>query len=239
MKGLVYQEFLRSRKALIFGIIGAIAVASLFILTALSFRFGNLALLPKVAYEGFFNIISTVSLPLLAFISGITVQSASSADSEANLLQRMFRKSTPITPFKYAAAKFILMSCYLVLGLALAFGLSTAFCAALETPFTVENCATMFACVEIILLFSVLMTIFQVFMHASRDKVGLILLLVFLAPIMIVGLIMTLNNIELNLSFDDILRFFTTIFPFSPLIIAVILGGGLFLTTAAYKRREK
>ena len=29
MKGLVYQEFLRSRKALIFGTIGAIAVASL------------------------------------------------------------------------------------------------------------------------------------------------------------------------------------------------------------------
>ena len=239
MKGLVYQEFLRSRKALIFGTIGAVAVAGLFILTGLSFRFGNLALLPKVAYEGFFNIISTVALPLLAFISGITVQSASSADSEANLLQRMFRKSTPITPFKYAAAKFILMSCYLVLGLALAYVLSTAFCAALEIPFTTENIATMFACVEIILLFSVLMTVLQAFLHASRDKVGLILLLVFLAPIMIVGLIMTLNNIELNLSFDDILQFFTTIFPFTPLIIAVILGGGLFLTTAAYKRREK
>ena len=56
---------------------------------------------------------------------------------------------------------------------------------------------------------------------------------------MVVGLIMTLNNIELNLSFDDILRFFTTIFPFSPLIIAVILAAGLLLTTAAYKRREK
>lgn len=239
MKGLVYQEFLRSRKALIFGTIGAIAVASLFILTALSFRFGNLALLPKVAYEGFFNIISTVALPLVAFISGITVQSASSADSESNLLQRMFRKSTPITPFKYAAAKFILMSGYLVLGLALAFGLSTAFCAALEIPFATENIATMFACVEIILLFSVMMTVLQTFLHASRDKVGLILILIFIAPIMVVGLIMTLNNIELNLSFDDILRFCTTIFPFSPLIIAVILGVGLFLTTAAFKRREK
>ncbi len=239
MKGLVYQEFLRSRKALIFGAIGAIAVAGLFRLTALSFRFGNLALLPKVAYEGFFNIISTVSLPLIAFISGITVQSASSADSEANLLQRMFRKSTPITPFRYAAAKFILMSCYLVLGLALAYGLSTAFCAALEIPFAVENCATMFACVEIILLFSVLMTIFQTFMHASRDKAGLHLLIIFVFPFAVVGLIMTLNNVELNLSFDDILRFCTTIFPFSPLIIAGIIAAGLFLTTAAYKRREK
>lgn len=239
MKGLVYQEFLRSRKALIFGTIGAVAVAGLFILTALSFRFGNLALLPKVAYEGFFNIISTVSLPLIAFISGITVQSASSADSEANLLQRMFRKSTPITPFRYAAAKFILMSCYLVLGLALAYGLSTAFCAALEIPFAVENCATMFACVEIILLFSVLMTVLQVFLHASRDKAGLHLLIIFGVPFAVVGLIMTLNNVELNLSFDDILRFCTTIFPFSPLIIAGIIAAGLFLTTAAYKRREK
>ena len=87
--------------------------------------------------------------------------------------------------------------------------------------------------------FSVMLTVLQTFLHASRDKVGLILLLIFLAPIMVVGLIMTLNNIELNLSFDDILRFFTTIFPFSPLIIAGILAGGLFLTTAAYKRREK
>ena len=239
MKGLVYQEFLRSRKALIFGTIGAIAVASLFILTALSFRFGNLALLPKVAYEGFYNIISTVALPLVAFISGITVQSASSTDSEANLLQRMFRKSTPITPFRYAAAKFILMSGYLVLGLALAYGLSTAFCAALEIPFAKENIATMFACVEIILLFSVMMTVLQAFLHASRDKAGLIIILVFIAPIMVVGLIMTLNNIELNLSFDDILRFCTTIFPFSPLIIVGIIASGILLTTAAFKRREK
>lgn len=239
MKGLVYQEFLRSRKALIFGVIFAAAVAALFILTALSFRFGNLALLPKVAYEGFFNIISTVALPLLALVSGITIQSASPADSEANLLQRMFRKSTPITPFKYAAAKFILMSGYLALGLALAYALSIAFCAALEIPFAKENIATMFACIELDLLFSMLMTVIQASIHASRDKAGLILILIFIAPIAVVGLITTLNDIELNLPPDFIQQLSMTLFPFSPLIIAVILGGGLFLTTAAYKRREK
>lgn len=239
MKELVYQEFLRSRKALIINVISTVCVAALFILIALSFRFGNLALLPKTAYEGFFNIISTVSLPLVAFISGITIQAANEADSEGNLLQRMFRKSTPIPPIKYAGAKFILTSGYFALGLAMAYGLSTAFCAVLEIPFAAENIAVMFACVEITLLFGVLMTVIQAFFHASRDKAGLIFLLVFIAPITVVGLIMTLNNIELELPPDFIEQISMAIFPFSPLIIAVILGAGLFLTTAAYKRREK
>lgn len=239
MKGLVYQEFLRSRKALISGVIFAVAVAALFILTALSFRFGNLALLPKIAYEGFFNIISTVALPLLALVSGITIQSACSADSESSLLSRMFRKSTPITPFRYAAAKFILMSLYFVLGLGLAFGLSQALCAALEIPFATENIAIMFACIELDLLFGMLMTITQAFLHASHDKAGLHLLIIFIIPIAVIGLIMTLNNIEIGISPEAIADFFTTIFPFSPLIIAVILAAGLLLTTAAYKRREK
>ena len=239
MKGLVYQEFLRSRKVLIISTIGTICMGGIFVLVALSFRVGNLALLPEVAYQGFFNLNNVVSLPILALVSGFVIQSVDSSTAEDNLLNRMFRRSTPVSALRYAAAKYILMAAYFVLGLALAYALSLSFCAVSQIEFTVQNHAMLFMCVEFTLLFCVLMTVAQALLRISRDKAGLILMITFLGLIAIPGFILTVNNVELDLSTDMLFDFSMAIFPFSALVIVGILAAGLFLTAYAYKRSEK
>ena len=76
MKALVYRELMRSRKVVIYTLITSVSAAVLFILVALSFRTGNLALLPQDMRDRFFELNNSVSLPLLAFLAGIILMSA-------------------------------------------------------------------------------------------------------------------------------------------------------------------
>ncbi len=239
MRFLVYREFIRTRKAVLFSYDAAMAGGILFILVALSFRVGNLALLPQFIHDEFSKINNSVSLPMLALLSGIPMASAAASDSEDKELWRMFRKSTPVTPMKFAAAKYITLLIYLIMSFAAAFLISALFCTAADIALTVDDCAVIVVCVEVTLLFSVVMQIIQAALRSSGDKAGLILTSVIVVPFFAIGLFCTANDIDPSITPESFRSFCTLILPFAPLIIAVIFAAGIFLTAASYKRREK
>ncbi len=239
MRFLVCRELIRSRKVVAFSYFGAMAGGILFILIALSFRVGNLALLPQDIRDGFNNINNSASLPLMAVLSGMSMASAASTDTEDRALWRMFRKSTPVTPLKFAAAKYITTFIYLLISFVSAVLLSVLFCAAAEIPVTLEVCAVMAACVEATLLFSVTMQVIQAVARSSGDKAGLIITAVLVVPFAAIGLFLTANDIDPGITPESLKSLCVNIFPFTPLILAVIFAAGIFLTAAAYKRREK
>lgn len=239
MRFLVYRELIRSRKAVLFSYDAALAGGILFILIALSFRVGNLALLPQNIHDEFNKINNSVSLPMLALLSGIPMASAASSDTEDKELWRMFRKSTPVTPLKFAAAKYITLLIYLLMSFAGAFLLSALFCAAADIALTADDCAVIAVCVEVALLFSVAMQIIQAAMRSSGDKAGLVLTASIVVPFFIIGLFCTANDIDPGVTPESFRSFCTLILPFAPLIIAVIFAAGIFLTAASYQRREK
>ncbi len=239
MKALVYRELMRSRRVVIYTLITSVSAAVLFILVALSFRVGNLALLPQDMRDRFFELNNTVSLPLLAFLGSIIMMSAVSADSENNRLWRMFRTSTPVTPLKFAGAKYLMLCCWLLVSVVCAFLFSWLFCLAADIQFTLENFATAVGCIEAVLLLSVIYQVIQAFLRASKDKAGLILAAVFVVPVMVVGLYCTDNDIDLGITPEKLTELCVTLLPFTPLILAGVFGAGILLTTAAYQRREK
>lgn len=239
MRYLVYRELIRSRKVVAFGYFGALAGGILLVLVALSFRVGNLSLLPADIREGFDKINNSASLPMLAVLSGMSMSSAVSSDTEGFGLWRMFRRSTPVSPLKFAAAKYISLFIYLIISFVSALILSALFCAAAEIPLTLEICAVMVACVEATLLFSVAMTVIQAAMRSSGDKAGLILTTVLVVPFSVIGIYITDNEIDLGITPESMTKFCVDILPFTPLILAVVFAAAIFLTAAAYKRREK
>ncbi len=239
MKFLVYRELIRSRKVVLFSFDGAAAGGILFILIALSFRVGNLALLPQSIHDEFNKINNSISLPMLALLSGIPMMSAASSDTENSELWRSFRRSTPVTPLKFAAAKYITLFVYLIISFAGAFLLSALFCAAADIALTFEDCAVIAVCVEAALLFSVVMQVIQAAARTSGDKAGLILTAVIVVPFFVIGLLCTANDIDPGISPEGFMSFCSLILPFTPLILAVIFAAGVFLTAAAYKRRER
>lgn len=239
MKALVYRELMRSRRVVIYTLITSVSAALLFILVALSFRVGNLALLPQDMRDKFFELNNTVSLPLMAFLAGIIMMSAASSDCESSRLWRMFRTSTPVTPLKFAAAKYIMLGCWLLVSAVCAFLFSWLFCLAADIQFTQGNFAAAVGCIEAVLLFSVVYQVIQAFTRASKDKAGLVLAAVFLVPIAVVGLFCTENNIDLGITTEKLTELCVALLPFTPLILAGIFGAGVLLTSAAYKRREK
>ncbi len=239
MRFLVYRELIRSRKAVMFGYFGAMAGGILLILVALSFRVGNLAMLPSDIREGFDKINNGASLPMLAILSGISMSSSASSDTEGFGLWRMFRRSTPVSPLKFAAAKYITLFIYLIISSVSALILSVLFCAAAEIPLTLEVCAVMAACVEATLLFSAAMTVIQAAFRSSGDKAGLILTAALVVPFSVIGTFLTVNEIDPGITPESVTGFCVDILPFSPIMIAVIFAAAIFLTAAAYKRREK
>ncbi len=239
MKYLVYRELIRSRKVVAFGYFGAMAGGILLILVALSFRVGNLAMLPSDIREGFDKINNGASLPMLAILSGMSMSSAASSDTEGFGLWRMFRRSTPVSPLKFAAAKYIALFIYLIISFVSALILSVLFCAAAEIPLTLEVFAVMTACVEATLLFSAAMTVIQAAFRSSGDKAGLILTAALVVPFSVIGTFLTVNEIDPGITPESVTGFCADILPFSPIMIAVIFAAAIFLTAAAYKRREK
>lgn len=235
MKGLVYREFVRSRKSVILGFVFAVAASAIFIMIALSFRVGNLALLP---YKEFKDVNNSVSLPLIAFLSGMAL-AQTSTDSEDSLLWRMFRKSIPVTPLKYAAAKNLMLAVYLAAAFLSTALLSALFCAAADIPFTLRDFAVEAACLEITLLFSVLLQVIQAFTRSSADKAGLVLTLIVIIPFSIFGILTSGDEADPGFNPENLMELCETILPFTPVIIAAVFAAGVFLSSTAYKRREK
>lgn len=237
MKWLICSELERSRKGAILSVIFTVLTVGIFVLIALSFNYGNLGKLPIEAKESFFDMNNSVSVPLIAIISGFIIDAAIDGGRETNLCYRLFRRSTPISPLKYSAVNVIMMSIYLVIGLGLAFGLSAVVLATSGLEFTVEHAAAIFFCIEIVLMMNVIMTILQASSRLSKDKAGIMMIIMFCIPMFIIFLIT--QGTAFEISPEDITAFFSMLFPFSPLIILGLLAACLFLTAAGIKRREK
>lgn len=237
MKWLIYSELERSRKSAVLSVIFTVLAVGIFVLIALSFNYGNLGKLPIEAKESFFDMNNSVSVPLIAIISGFIVDAAIDGSREDNLCYRLFRRSTPISPLKYSAVNVIIISLYFIIGLGLAFGLSAVVLAVSGLEFTAEHAAAIFFCIEVVLMMNVIMTIFQACSRVSKDKAGIMMIIMFCIPMFIIFLIT--QGTAFEISQEDITVFFLKLFPFSPLIILGLLAACLLLTAAGIKRREK
>ena len=85
MKWLIYSELERSRKSAVLSVIFAVLAVGIFVLIALSFNYGNLGKLPIEAKESFFDMNNSVSVPLIAIISGFIIEVLISSPSRIAL----------------------------------------------------------------------------------------------------------------------------------------------------------
>ena len=133
------------------------------------------------------------------------------ADSEANVRYRMFRRSTPISPLKYSAVNVVVMGIYIVIGTALAVGLTALFCAVSGTAFTQSQLASIFFCAELVLVFAVLTQLEQAFRRLPKDKASMIVVFTIMLPLVLLFLFFTITGMELDITIEKIIGLYRII----------------------------
>ena len=121
--GLLFREWYIAKKKVILYLVMIAGVFALCIMALLSFEYGNLALLDEqIKSAVYVEIVPMIKLyPMLAAGMLCTAVGESTVFDERKLW-KYFSKSTPVSCFRMAGAKYTLMAAGVLLGLLLSFG---------------------------------------------------------------------------------------------------------------------
>ncbi len=241
--GLIYKDLYMGRKQLLTSFCSSVLIAVFAIVILLSFRYGNLKLLEENSRSVLFNYSLFVAkyLPVMGFCL------CANSIAEISVREEMtkwvsFRHTTPVSPFRFALAKYITM---LSLGI-LSIGLSMGYLKMVDEIFDLPVNHRQFAVVLLVAVLAGFMSVtLQIFMimFRSTDKAGIamVVTLVVLAVIIRViyvavpaafdfGPINSINDIE-AIVWDN--KWF--------ILVVYILEYfvGFMVTAWLYKRREK
>lgn len=235
MKALIYRELILCRKNLAM-VIGFVGVAAFMLLVQLSFEIGNLSKLPPDIIEDMGSAIVPMMLYMPAMIGcmlGTVCEVAVIKDLKP--LWNRFRVSTPISAWKFSAARTIVLTAMSIIGFALSLAYAAILCAIRGDEFTVS----IFANITAILLGSTLFSlVFQIgiMLLGSADKAGLVIIGMVM---LICGVVCYLTDPKNNFEAGMLEKFSTAILPFSPLIFAALIAVGWAGSALLMKRREK
>lgn len=242
--GLLYREWVLLKKSLVIALITSVSAVILSFLVVLSSRYGNLAMLDeglKAKIFGDFGI-AVKAFPALTVCFLVNVP-ADAAGFETKTVWEHFRRSTPVSGFRLALAKYTIMTAFTLVAAGGVVGVTALMCAALGTSLTASDITVSLVLLAVVVIMSVVMQVSATFFK-SPDKSGLAALgamLVCLLPIIAANRDIIAESSDmtvaerLNLLTDKL----SGVLPFVPLVIAAVLALGLFATTLIYKRREK
>ena len=230
---LVYREYLICKKNLLTALISTPIFSVMPILFALSFRYGNLAMLPASiiadirAYDDILMKMFAIIPPCILCIS-----IAEAAAHDAMTEWDSFRRSTPVSPARMALAKYVFYAIIIALSFSLAVIALALFALAMNISILKTDIAVIFLLITVIGTMSVLAQIY-VMLFRSVDKGMLALIATIAAPIV---LLLKESN---HFTAESILGFAEESLFLFPMLLAVILFMGFAMTSLLYKRRAK
>ena len=238
---LVYREAVMSLKYLKSSIIGFMSVAVMFLLFRLSMVCGNLA----SAFD-FGEEVGAVVNPMLigldftpvVMLGAMLMSLAESDEHETAAMWRRFRMTLPVSPWKYALAKFTFVAIIFAAAMVLGIIYMAISCSISGTAFDGRMIGMILVILTMMLAFAMLMKIL-VFVFGSMEKAGVAAVIISLfavAPIMFRKDRNEAPNLDaMNELFDKAAK----LAPFMPLIMIGLLGLGYVVTALILKRRER
>lgn len=232
---LVYREAIMSLKYMKSTIIGFVTLSAVFLLTRLSYEYGNFAIL-------FNSEDKAVMAPILAYVDlapvmmiGMLLNSISEASQhEASSAWRKFRLSLPVSTWKYTLAKFIFTTIVFAAEVLLGTGYMVAIGALSGAGFSVDTLATILFIQGFLLAFSIVMNIF-VLIFGTVERAGIaiaIITFIFFGKIF--------SNPDVNFDYAmDFIKDAGKYLPFIVLAIIGIMAVGYVATALMLKRRER
>ncbi len=239
--GLLFRELQLSKTKMATGLAAFFVLGLLGVLILLSFRYGNLSLLFENMGETDMgesirlSLIPMIELmpTLLAGVSILTLAEVSVRDELP--VWRRFRRSTPVSNWKWAGAKYTLMLFMYLAGVILSVLYTALLSAVSGTEFTLQKFAVIMLVMTSILIFGVLFQLFIMLFH-SLEKAGLALMVIIMAAVVPYAL----QDQDGGENIMEILQNFSVIIlPFIPLIVIAVLSGGFCASAMLFKRREK
>ena len=217
---LVYREAVMALKYLKSSITGFMSISVMFLLFRLSMVCGNLA----SAFD-FGEEVGAVVNPMLI-------------EHETAAVWRRFRMTLPVSPWKYALAKFTFVAIILAAAMVLGIVYMAISCSISGTAFDGRMIGMILVILTMMLAFAMLMKIL-VFVFGSMEKAGVasvIISLFAVAPIMFREDRNEAPNLNaMNELFDKAAE----LAPFMPLIMIALLGLGYVVTALMLRRRER
>lgn len=239
-KGLLFREFFIIRKEMVLNLASFVLIAAVSLLVLLSFRIGNLALLPENVKAELEN---GVPMDLMiVVISGSVVMGCAGAvmRDEFPAWQR-FRRTTPVSPWRFALARYIVLAGSCVLGLVCDLLYELAYCAIRGERLNVEKIAAGMMLFAFLTAFCVVFQLAVTWQH-SKDRAGIILCVLMMA-FTVIFTFSGITAVSYREGFDNLRVYITEpamrLLPFMPLILPGILLTGYVCTGFLLKRREK
>lgn len=237
---LVYREAVMSLKYLKSSIIGFMSISVMFLLFRLSLECGNLALIFEDAETQMIAnpIFIGLDLTPVVMLGAMLMSLAESDEHETAVGWRRFRMTLPVSPWKYALAKFTFVAIILAAAMVLGIIYMAISCSISGTAFDGRMIGMILVIFTMMLAFAMLMKIL-VFVFGSMEKAGIaatFISLFVVAPIMFRKDRNEAPNLNaINELFDKAAE----LAPFMPLIMIGLLGLGYVVTALMLKRRER
>lgn len=236
---LLYREYVLSKKNALMTIIVSTLIIFICLLISISMKVGNLAHADDVIIREVFSNTRLLGIYASCFIMCISVE-ATMKDETSNIW-KLFRKSTPVSPFMLSLAKFTLIFIFLLISAAFAGVYLLADSAISDSPVVFSD-ISMLTLILAVISFMLTVQVVSITLMGSTDKGGL--MSIFIMAAVLIPVIKTLKeNADKGDSLSETWNLFcelsVNIFPFVCIFIAAIFIIGFVMTALLYKRREK
>lgn len=239
-KGLLFREFFIIRKLMVLNLASFALIAAISLLILLSFRIGNLALLPeniKAELTKGFGV--PIDLVITVFAGTLVWGCAEAVMRDEFPAWQIFRRTTPVSPWRFALARSIVLAGSCVLGLVCVFLYELFYCAIRDERLNEEKIAVILVVFALQTVLGVIFQLAVMWLH-SRDKAGIVLC------VLMCSMIIFFSSLTVT-SDGDVLKWLRVsgtevakrLLPFMPLIFLGILLAGYVCSGFLLKRREK
>lgn len=238
---LLYREYSLSGKNALFTLVVTGLTIIICLLISLSMKVGNLAHADDVVIREVFSNTRFLGIYISCFI--MCIASEATMKDETSSIWKLFRKSTPVSPFMLSLAKFAMLFFYMLLSAAFAGIYMLADSAISGSPVAFSDITMLTLILAAISLVLTAQMVCITFMGSS-DKGGLMAVLIIMAAFVPAVMYLKNNvfvdkNAGLSERFKLISELSVSIFPYVCIFIAAIFIIGFVVTALLYKRREK
>lgn len=239
-KGLLFREFFIIRKLMVLNLASFALIAAISLLILLSFRIGNLALLPeniKAEFTKGFGV--PIDLVITVFAGTLVWGCAEAVMRDEFPAWQIFRRTTPVSPWRFALARSIVLAGSCVLGLVCVFLYELFYCAIRDERLNEEKIAVILVVFALQTVLGVIFQLAVMWLH-SRDKAGIVICALMCSMIIFFSSLTVTSDGDvlkwLRVSGTEVAK---RLLPFMPLIFLGILLAGYVCSGFLLKRREK
>lgn len=238
---LLYREYTLSKRKALLTVFATVCVTIICLLISLSMKIGNLARTDETMIREVFSNTRLFGIYVSCFIMTMAVEPTTM--DETCGIWKLFRKSSPASPWILSLAKFSLIFIFMLISAAFA-GVYMLIDSAISTSPVAFSDITMLALILAVILLIMILQVICITFTGSSDKGGLISCIIFMGILFfLMGLLKEKVIVDENASFSEnwsiITKISAEIFPYVCIAIAAMYIIGVSVTALLYKRREK